>query len=121
MRFYNLFYFTLKLKFSAEKPHISLSVRSYNNEVYYAEIKDMEDLAKFAEFISHPRDSVLYRKVEYIKNSVFADNKIRKSLANGLEVSAQIEITAASYAQKNSNKIDASSKREFDVNNFFRY
>ena len=108
-----------KLKFTSEKPHISFSVRCYESEVYYVELKEMEDLVKFAEFLRNPRDTTLYRKVEYIKSAVMLDKRIRKSLVNGFEMNAFVDITAATYASKNSKKVDSPTKREFDINNFY--
>ena len=108
-----------KLKFTAEKPHISLSVRCYDSDVFYIEMKQLEDLIKFAEFLRNPRDTSLYRQIEYVKSAVMLDKRIRKSLSNGFEMNTFVDITAAAYGSKNSKKTDTTTKREFDINNFY--
>ena len=109
----------LKLKFVAEKPFVSLSIRKYNSEVFYTELKDMDDLKKFAEILRSPRNN-LYRKVEYIKSASLVDRRVRKSLPNGLEMNAFVEISAGGYVNKDSSKTDKDNKRDFDINNFYR-
>jgi len=96
-----------------------LSVRKFNAEIYYVEVKDLNDLKKFAEILRNPRNN-LYRKVEYIKSASLVDARIRKSLPNGLEMNAFIEISAGGYVNKDSSKVDKDNKRDFDINNFYR-
>ena len=79
----------------------------------------MDDLKQFAELLRSPRNN-LYRKVEYIKSAIVIDRRLRKSLPNGLEINAFLEISAAVYVNKDSSKTDTENKREFDINNFYR-
>ncbi len=108
------------MQFTAEKPHLSLSVRRHDCEVFYMELNELEDLVKLAEFLRNPRDISLYRKVENLKNIVLSDKRVRQSLVNGFEMVSFLETSASVYSSLDSSKVDTLVKRDFDINNLYR-
>ena len=85
------------------------------------ELNQLEDLVKLAEFLRNPRDISLYRKVENLKHIVLSDKRIRQSLVNGFEMVSFLETSASFHGSLDSSKVDSQVKRDFDINNLYRY
>lgn len=107
-----------KLNYKQEAAKVSLSLRVYGNDVFYSNIDNKENFMRLAKFVKNPRDTLLYRQVETIKNVFFIDTTIRQPLVNGLTFSRHLGISASALLSKKSSKESEDGLR-FDVDNLW--
>lgn len=115
------FYFFIKLKYTAEKPYLSILIRIYGSDVFYSELDTAEKLQRLADFIRSPRDKLVYSDVDTIRNMLLIDSRVRQPLANGLEFNTFMDVSLALFINKESKKSESNGKKEFQVNNYYRY
>ena len=110
-----------KLKYTAEKPSISLSMRAYGADIYYSRLDSAEELKKLADLFRGPREN-LYKQVMTIRNLLLIDSNVKQPLLNGLAFETSLDISAAMLIAKASSKqnIDGEGDEiDFNLNNFY--
>jgi hypothetical protein len=107
-----------KLNYAEEAAKVTLSFRVYGNDVFYSNIDSKENFMKLANFLKSPRQTILYRQVETIKNMLFIDTSIRQPLINGLSFVKYLDISASALLSKKSTK-DQDEQLNFNVDNFW--
>ncbi len=116
---YRLFITQFKLKYTSEKPSISLSLRVYGADVYFSELNTIENLRRLAKFLLNPREHILYSQVKAIKNLFLIDSRVRQPLANGFEFDSLVDVSASLLISKASSKEDSENGRDFNIQNFY--
>lgn len=97
-----------------------MGIRVYGAEVFYSELDDMEELKRLVIFLRSPREHLLYKQIDKIRNVLLVDSRVRKPLVNGLEFNTFMDVSIGLLTSKDSKKDDSASKRDFDINNFYR-
>ncbi len=80
----------------------------------------MEELRRLVVFLRSPKEHLLYKQVDKIRNVLLVDSRVRKPLVNGLEFNTFMDVSLGLLTSKNSKKEDSVAKRDFDINNFYR-
>lgn len=110
-----------KLKYTAENPLISLSMRAYGADIYYSRLDSAEELKKLADLLRGPREN-LYNQVMTIRNLLLVDSNVKQPLLNGLAFETSLDVSAAMLVSKASSKqnIDGEGDEiDFNLNNFY--
>ncbi len=107
-----------KLNYKQEAAKVTLSLRVYGNDVFYSNIDKKENFMRLVKFVKSPRQTLLYRQVETIKNVFFVDTAIRQPLVNGFTFNRYLDISASALLSKHSNK-EQDDELKFNVNNFW--
>ena len=94
-------------------------MRVYGSDVFYSRLDNKENFQKLANFVKNPRETVLYRQVEAIKNMFFLDTQITQPLMNGLSFSRRLDISSALLMSKKSLKENDNNELSFHVDNFW--
>lgn len=100
---------------------MSILIRIYGSDVFYSELDTKEKLLRLGEFLRAPRDKLVYSDVDAIRNLLLIDSRVRQPLSNGLEFNTFMDTSMALFIAKESKKTDSENKREFQVNNFYRF
>jgi hypothetical protein len=108
----------IKLKYTAEKPYFSLSLKMYGTEVFFSQINNRERIQALGNLLRNPKESMLYGQLNTIKNVLLIDSNVRQPLANGFEFNTFMDASAGLLIQKDSKKTDSGETREFSINNF---
>ena len=81
----------------------------------------IEKLQKLTQFLRSPKEALLYAQVNTIKNMFLLDSRVRQPLLNGFEFNKFTDVGLSLLLNKQSSKTDTSAKREFKINNFYRF
>ena len=94
-------------------------MRVYGSDVFYSRLDNKENFQKLASFVKNPRETILYRQVETIKNMFFIDTQITQPLMNGLSFSRRLDIASGLLVSKKSTKENDDEGLMFHINNFW--
>ena len=97
-----------------------MSLRVYGSDVFYSLLDSKEKFEKLANFLRSPRETLLYRQVETLKNVFIIDTEVRQPLLNGLSFVRHMDIAASLLLSKKSTKSNiAEGELSYHVNNFW--
>jgi hypothetical protein len=92
----------------------------YGVDVFYSQLDEMNELRKFREIFTNPKELFLYGNLQTIKNILLFDTKVRKPLFNGLEFSTYMDTSIGLLASKKGSKELVNEKLNFNMNNLYR-
>ena len=107
------------MKYSEEKPYLSLSIKQYGSEVYFSQVDSIEKLTQM--FNSHADSSDLYRQMNLIGNLYLLKYSVQQPLANGVSFKTSANVGLGTLVQQASSKQEKDQNTEFKVNNFYRF
>lgn len=94
-------------------------MRVYGSDVFYSKLDNKENFQKLANFIKSPRQTILYRQVETIKNLFLFDTQFTQPLMNGLGFTRRVDLAAGLLMSKKSKKENEDNELNFNVDNFY--
>jgi hypothetical protein len=98
---------------------LTFSIRVYGADIFYSRLDSKDEFMRLANFLRSPRETILYRQVETIKNIFVIDTEIRQPLLNGLSFNRYLDISASALLSKASSKQQGENGLEYHVNNFW--
>lgn len=107
----------MKLKFSAENPYVSLSLKVYGAEVVFSQINSKEKFQQLAKFLKNPRDSILFKQLNTIKNVHAFKWRVCHPLGNGLAFHTSADLGLSLLLIKTNNQ----NADSFMLNNLYRF
>lgn len=108
-----------KLQYKKEAAKLTFSIRVYGADIFYSRLDSKDEFMRLAAFLRSPRETILYRQVETIKNIFVIDTEIRQPLLNGLSFNRYLDISASALLSKASSKQQGENGLEYHVNNFW--
>ena len=99
---------------------MSILGRVYGSDVFFSVYDERTEWKKLGEFLSTPRDKLLYSEIERIRNMFLIDSRVRQPLLNGFEFNTFMDSSLSLYTDKDSTKTDQDSSRNFQINNLYR-
>lgn len=108
-----------KLQYKKEAAKMTFSIRVYGADIFYSRLDSKEEFQRLANFLRSPRETILYRQVETVKNVFVIDTEVRQPLLNGLSFNRYLDISASALMSKKSNKQNNENSLDYHVNNFW--
>lgn len=109
------------MKYSAEKPYGSLSVRLYGSEIFFSQLDNLEKISKIGGFFGDLKATLLYKETERIRNLVVFESHMHKALINGFEFQPAYSVGFSSYLSRGGQRTEKETGREFNFKFFHRY
>lgn len=106
------------MKYTQEKPQISINLRIYGSDVYYSRLDNADEFTKLRELFSTPRDN-LYKQIMTIRNLYLVDSRNAQPLMNGFSFVNSLDIGGSLLLSKQSKRETSNNEYEFDLQNFY--